>query len=161
MDNLRNISINLLKERGIEISEIGKLVLSLQSPYNGSLTLEHCNKTVEEVLGKREVAYSIMTGIAIDKAAEENKLDEQINKIIKDDDGLYGIDEILALSIVNTYGSIALTNFGYLDKKKPGIIGEIDIKGKKTGSCHTFLDDIIAAIASAASSKIAHEKKGR
>ena len=35
---------------------------------------------------------------------------------------VYGIDEILALSIVNIHGSIALTNFGYADKLKPGII---------------------------------------
>lgn len=159
MNDLRLLSITKLKERGIEVEEIAKLVLDLQYPYRNSLTLERCIKTVNEVLGKREVAYAVLTGIAIDKAVEAGKLDEEINKIIKNDDSLYGIDEILALSIVNTYGSIALTSFGYLDKKKPGIIGKVDKQGKERIECHTFLDDIISAVAAAASSKIAHEKK--
>lgn len=159
MNDLRLLSITKLKERGIEVEEIAKLVLDLQYPYRNSLTLERCIKTVNEVLEKREVAYAVLTGIAIDKAVEAGKLDEEINKIIKNDDSLYGIDEILALSIVNTYGSIALTSFGYLDKKKPGIIGKVDKQGKERIECHTFLDDIISAVAAAASSKIAHEKK--
>lgn len=159
MNDLRLLSITKLKERGIEVEEIAKLVLDLQYPYRNSLTLERCIKSVNEVLGKREVAYAVLTGIAIDKAVEAGKLDEEINKIIKNDDSLYGIDEILALSIVNTYGSIALTSFGYLDKKKPGIIGKVDKQGKERIECHTFLDDIISAVAAAASSKIAHEKK--
>lgn len=159
MNEMRILSTSKLKERGVEIEDIAQLVLEIQLPYNDSLTLEHCIKTVNDVLGKREVTYAILTGIALDKAVEEGKLDNEINKVIKDDEGLYGIDEILALSIVNTYGSIALTNFGYLDKTKPGIIGEVDKKGKRKEGCYTFLDDIISAIASAAGSKIAHEKK--
>lgn len=69
---------------------------------------------------------------------------------------LYGLDEILALSIVNMNGSIALTNFGYLDRIKPRIIGVIDEEGKAENKCHTFLDDIICAIAASAASRIAH-----
>jgi phosphatidylglycerophosphatase A len=53
-------------------------------------------------------------------------------------------------------GSIALTNFGYLDKLKPGIIGFIDKEGKTGVRCHTFLDDIVCAIASSAVSRMAH-----
>ena len=62
----------------------------------------------------------------------------------------------MVLSICNVYGTIGLTNFGYVDKLKPGIIGKLDEIGKKTNKCHTFLDDIIGAIAAAAASKIAH-----
>ncbi|EGD50017.1 phosphatidylglycerophosphatase A, partial [Thermoanaerobacter ethanolicus JW 200] len=62
-----------------------------------------------------------MTGIALDKLAEKDMLEEPLLSILKKDEPLYGIDEILALSITNVYGSIGLTNFGYLDKVKPGI----------------------------------------
>jgi len=76
--------------------------------------------------------------------------------MLKNDYGLYGIDEILALAIVNVYGSIGFTNFGYVDKVKPGIMARLDEEGKKQEKCHTFLDDIVGAIAAAAASSIAH-----
>ena len=50
--------------------------------------------------------------------------------------------------------AIGFTNYGYLDKVKPGIIQSLDSKDGK--SCHTFLDDIVGAIAAAAASRIAH-----
>jgi phosphatidylglycerophosphatase A len=51
-----------------------------------------------------------------------------------------------------------MTNFGYVDKMKPGILTELNRKdGPK---CHTFLDDIVGAIAAAASSRIAHRSVG-
>ena len=70
------------------------------------------------------------------------------------DEGLYGIDEILCLSIVNVYGSIGLTNFGYVDKIKPGIIGKLN--DEKSNCCNTFIDDVVGALAAAAASRIAH-----
>ena len=60
------------------------------------------------------------------------------------------------MSIVNVYGTIGLTNFGYLDKKKIGIIKKVD--EEKCNRVNTFLDDIIAAIAAAAASRIAHSR---
>ncbi|MEG2550481.1 MAG: phosphatidylglycerophosphatase A [Erysipelotrichaceae bacterium] len=48
---------------------------------------------------------------------------------------------------------MALTNYGYIDKIKPGIIEKLNLKGEQ---CNTFLDDIVGAIAAAAASKIAH-----
>ncbi len=74
--------------------------------------------------------------------------------MIENDEPLYGCDEILALSIVNVFGSIGLTNFGYIDKMKPGIL---EVLNDKTGKQkNTFLDDIVGAIAASASSRIAH-----
>lgn len=70
------------------------------------------------------------------------------------DNPLYGIDEIMVFSIVNLYGSIGFTNYGYLDKLKPGILEEIDKKVE--GRCNVFLDDLVGAIAAAACSKLAH-----
>ena len=83
-------------------------------------------------------------------------LSEPLLSMLLNDYGLYGIDEIMALSIVNVYGSIGFTNFGYVDKLKPGIIGKLDRAGKEKGVCNTFLDDIVGAIAAAAASSIAH-----
>lgn len=73
------------------------------------------------------------------------------------DEGLYGVDEIL--SITNIYGSIGLTNFGYVDKVKMGIVAEMD--EEKSERCNTFIDDIIAALAAAAASRIAHAQPAR
>ena len=81
-------------------------------------------------------------------------LSEPLQDIVKRDEGLYGIDEVIALSIVNVYGSIGFTNFGYIDKLKPGILEYLN--DKSTGKVHTFLDDIVGGIAAAASSRLAH-----
>lgn len=98
-----------------------------------------------------------MTGLELDRLSEEGHLQGPIADIIKQDFSLYGVDEILALSVVNVYGSIGLTNFGYLDKAKNGVIREIDEKPKNPEQVNTFFDDLICAIAAAAASKMAHQ----
>lgn len=154
--NLYDKTLKKLESRGITIEEIAKITLLLQENYCDNLTLDTCIKHVIKVIEKRESIHAILTAIAIDEAAEKNLFDKEINDLITNDQGLYGIDEILALSIVNVHGSIALTNFGYADKTKPGIIEKIDKLGKEKVQCHTFLDDIVAAIAASAASRIAH-----
>ncbi len=153
--NLRELAIKKLEERGVTVHDIALIAMSIQEKYQ-NITCEQCEEMVNHILDKRETIYTVLTGIAIDEGAEKGLFNEEINKLINDDAGLYGIDEILALSIVNMNGSIALTNFGYLDKTKPGVIGKIDQEGKKSDKCHTFLDDIICAIAASAASRIAH-----
>ncbi|HJV17488.1 MAG TPA: phosphatidylglycerophosphatase A [Bacillales bacterium] len=143
-----------LKERGVEIQDIADLVYYLQNKYHKNLKLEACIENVERVLSKREVQNAIITGIQLDMLAEKGMLEEPLQSIIKVDEGLYGVDEILAFSIVNVYGSIGFTNYGYIDKQKPGILQRLN--DKSTGECHTFLDDIVGAIAAAASSRLAH-----
>jgi phosphatidylglycerophosphatase A len=98
-----------------------------------------------------------LTGIQLDILAEEGKLMAPLQDMIKHDESLYGCDEILALSIVNVYGSIGFTNFGYIDKLKPGIL--VRLNDKKDGEIHTFLDDIVGAIAASAASRIAHRRQ--
>ena len=106
---------------------------------------------------KREVCHAVLTSIALDELAEKKLLPQPLQSIVESDDGLYGIDEVIPLSIVNVYGTIGLTNFGYLDKKKIGIIKALD-EGKANG-VNTFLDDIVAGLASAAASRIAHSRE--
>jgi phosphatidylglycerophosphatase A len=153
--DLKEITINKLKDKGVTIEEMANMVLELQLTYNPSLTFETCYNAIDNVLAKREVIHAVLTGIAIDEAVANDTFDKEIAEIIKKDEPLYGLDEILALSIVNIYGSIALTNFGYLDKLKPGLIGIIDKNGKS--NCATYLDDIVSAIIAAAVSRIAHK----
>ncbi|HHW79369.1 MAG TPA: phosphatidylglycerophosphatase A [Acholeplasmataceae bacterium] len=145
-----------LKERGVELEDIAKITLELQRQYVPSITLDVCLEHVERVVMKREVQHAALVGIELDVLAEKGMLSEPLSEILLSDYGLFGIDEILALAIVNIYGTIGLTNFGYVDKLKPGIIGTLDSDGKQDGRCNTFLDDIVGAIAAAASSSIAH-----
>jgi phosphatidylglycerophosphatase A len=154
MQNLYEKSIEVLNERGVTIKDIAELVKKLQQPYNPDINLEECLENVDHVLKKREVAHAILTGVAIDQLAERKELPEPIQSVIDTDEGLYGIDEILPLSIVNLYGTIGLTSYGYLDKAKSGIIKELDTK--KDGKVNTFLDDLVAGIAAAAASRYAH-----
>lgn len=146
-----------LDKRGIKIEEIAELVMILQQKYYPNLTIEECIHNVEQVLNKREVQNAVLTGIQLDILAEQDLLIPELQDMIRNDEGLYGVDEILAFSIVNVYGSIGFTNYGYVDKLKPGVLEKLN--DKSLGPCHTFLDDIVGAIAASASSRIAHRKQ--
>lgn len=143
-----------LLDRGVKTAEIAELVYFLQKDYHKDLKMKDCLHNVERVISKREVQNAILTGIQLDMLAEKGMLEQPLQSIIDTDEGLYGVDEVLAFSIVNVYGSIGFTNYGYIDKLKPGILKELN--DKSSGKCHTFLDDIVGAIAAAASSRLAH-----
>ncbi|MCA0971774.1 phosphatidylglycerophosphatase A [Halobacillus litoralis] len=147
-----------LLDRGVTIKDIADLVYYLQAKYHEDLTMEHCTENVNKVLKKREVQNAILTGIQLDRLAEKKQLEEPLQSTIEVDESLYGVDEIIAFSIVNVYGSIGFTNYGYIDKQKPGILEKLN--DKSSGACHTFLDDIVGAIAAAASSRLAHSAAG-
>lgn len=157
MEELNEITIDMLERRGVSLEDIGEIVLHLQKDYYPDLTLEICVENIEAVLMKREIIHAILTGIALDELAEKKLLPEPLQSIVESDEGLYGIDEIIPLSIVNVYGTIGLTNYGYLDKEKIGIIKELD--EDKGEYVNTFLDDLVAAIAAAAASRIAHSAR--
>ena len=158
MTDLKTNCIELLRSRGVEISDIADCARFLQAPYHKDLKADVFIPLIDKILEKREVQYAIMTGISLDVAAEKDNLDDKtLQEALLTDKGLYGVDEVIAYGICNLYGSIALTNFGYIDKCKYGIIGELNSKGKEDGHCHTFLDDIVGALASAAASCFAHQ----
>ncbi len=147
--------IRYLNERGVQVKDIAECVYFLQEKYIEDLTIETCVEAVLSVLKKREVQNAILTGVYLDKKAETDMEDKLLKEMLLDDHSLYGIDEVLAYGICNLYGSIALTNYGYIDKVKPGIIGELN---KKQARCHTFMDDIVGAIAASAASRIDHNR---
>ncbi|WP_342426971.1 phosphatidylglycerophosphatase A [Paenibacillus sp. FSL L8-0158] len=146
-----------LQKRGVNMTEIAELVMLLQKKYYPTLTMEECMENVDKVLMKREVQNAVLTGIQLDILAEQGALLPPLQDMIENDEGLYGVDEILAFSIVNVYGSIGFTNYGYVDKLKPGVLERLN--DKSLGPIHTFLDDIVGAIAASASSRIAHRKQ--
>jgi phosphatidylglycerophosphatase A len=147
-------ALRLLKERGVTVEDIAEIVYEMQSPYNENLTMEECIESVEKVLQKREVQHAILVGIELDKLAEKKMLSEPLQTIVETDEGLFGVDETIALGAVLGYGSIAVTTFGHLDKNKIGIIKNLDTKRGK--GIHTFLDDLVASIAASASGRLAH-----
>jgi len=146
-----------LERRGVTIEAVAEIVFELQQPYNKGLEMAHCIESVEGVLRKRELQHAILVGIELDELAEQGKLSAPLQQIVESDEGLFGVDETIALGAVFTYGSIAVTTFGHLDKNKTGIIQELDTKAG--GSIHTFLDDLVASIAACAASRIAHRTR--
>ncbi|PZE21467.1 phosphatidylglycerophosphatase A family protein [Paenibacillus xerothermodurans] len=145
--------VKVLASRGVTVEQIAEIVYKLQSPYNAQLKKEACVDSVLNVLKKREVQYTLFTGIALDELAEQKLLPQPLQQIMERDESLYGVDETLALGIVHVYGMIGLTSFGYLDKEKMGIIRELN---DRRSGIHVFLDDLVAGLAAAASARIAH-----
>ncbi|SEK90656.1 Phosphatidylglycerophosphatase A [Paenibacillus sp. cl141a] len=148
-----DLAESMLSRRGVSVNSIADIVLKLQQRYHPTLTIAQCEESVRAVLGKREVQYTLYTGIALDELAEKKLLPEPLQSIMEQDEPLYGVDETMALGVTSIYGMIGLTSFGYLDKEK---IGVIEILNEKTDGIHVFLDDLVAGIAAAASSRIAH-----
>lgn len=146
--------IALLERRGVTLQAIADIVYAMQKPYNGDLTMEQCMDSTLAILRKREVQFTLYTGIALDELAEQKLLPEPLQSILERDEPLYGVDETMALGITSMYGMIGLTGFGYLDKEKVGIIRELNDNKSRI---HVFLDDLVAGLAAAASARIAHQ----
>ncbi|MCA1064366.1 phosphatidylglycerophosphatase A (plasmid) [Rossellomorea sp. AcN35-11] len=155
---LKGKALEMLEQRGIQLMDIAKVVHTLQDKYIPGLTLNECLEHVIEVMDKREVLYAVLTGLTLDMLADQKLLPEPLQSIIENDEPLYGIDETIALGIVNVFGSIGITNFGYADKRKYGIIKELD---EQEGQCNTYSDDIVAAIASSAAGRMAHRYRDK
>jgi phosphatidylglycerophosphatase A len=157
--DVKKRAITALHERGVHTEDIAKLTYFLQEKYIPGLTIEECVENVESVLKKREVQNALLTGIELDILAEKGALSFPLQQMVKEDESLYGVDETLALSILNLYGSISFTNYGYIDKLKEGILQMLN--DKSTGSVHAFLDDLVGAIAAAAASRLAHRYRAK
>lgn len=152
--DIKEAGIRKLNERGVELVEIAKIVYEMQVPYQPELTLDLCLESVHKVLEKREILHALLVGIELDVLAEKGMLSEPLQSIIASDAGLFGCDETLAIGATFVYGSIAVTTYGHLDKHKSGIIKQLDTKeGERV---HTFLDDLVGAIAASAASRVAH-----
>ncbi|MBS0948842.1 phosphatidylglycerophosphatase A [Weissella minor] len=150
--------LTALKERGVTIDQLVPLVIEGQKHHIPDLTEERALQAVHSVLHKTESQDAILTGLALDDLAEAGQLPEPIQTRIQNDSGTYGVDEQLVMSILGLYGTISWTNFGFLDRTKPGIIGDLNDSQKQGGRVNTFIDDLVAAIIAAAEAKLAHEE---
>lgn len=151
------LTLKWIEDRGVSVAEIAELTYFLQEPFIPNLTHEMCQESVCTVLKKREIQNAVWTGIQLDLLAEKNQLAEPLLSIIRQDESLYGIDEVLSIAILNVYGSIGFTNYGYIDRLKPGVLKRLN--DKSTGQVHTFLDDLVGAIAAAAAARLAHDQQ--
>ncbi|BAS27284.1 phosphatidylglycerophosphatase [Limnochorda pilosa] len=143
-----------LRRRGVRVEDVVRVACDIARERRPQVTFAECRTHLEKVLEKREVLYAILTGVVLDELAEAGTLPEPLQEAIASDLPLYGIDEILATSITNIYGAVSLTRFGYLDKKKPGVVG--DLNRHRNGRVHTFMDDLVAALVAATLARMEH-----
>ena len=65
--------VELIESRGVKISEIAEVTYALQKPYLDGITIEDAEEAVRAVLHKREAQFAIMTGLELDRLAEEGQ----------------------------------------------------------------------------------------
>ncbi len=152
---MTRINVKSLKKVGVSPEDIANIAYIQQSRYNDNVSMKVCLESVYKVLSLRDIFHIVQVGLELDRLASKNLLNEPAQSIIKSDLGVFGLDEIFGISIAGIYGVIGETNFGDIDVNKPGKIKELDSKGKNSDECTTFLDDIVGAIAAAASTRVA------
>ena len=154
-DEMIKMNIDILESRGVSIDEIAEITYQQQSRYTKDISKELCVQSVLKVISYRDTFHFIHLAAEIDRLAEAKAFKNPIQDIIYHDLGLFGIDETLGLDLAGLYGTIGQTNFGDIDVNKVGVIKKLDKLGKQDGHVQTFLDDIVGAIAAAASTRVA------
>lgn len=143
-------------ELGITVQSMAELVYDGQKPYEPDITMAYAMERVEKVLHRREVQHALLVALFLDESAQKGIMPEPLQSIVASDDGLFGVDETIAISAAGLGGSIATSNFGALDKNKSGIIGRLNNDQKEGKLVSTFLDDMISAIVAIAEGSTAH-----
>jgi len=155
-DEMLEMNIKMLNKRGVLIDDIAKIAHAQQSKWNDDISYQDCVDSVEKILSLRDVFHIVQLGAEIDRLTEEGLFEGPIQQILATDLGMFGIDELFGLDLAGMYGTIGRTNFGDIDVNKPGIVAKLNSEGKEgKPACHTFLDDIVGAIAAAASTRVA------
>lgn len=154
-EEMQKLNIEKLEERGVSVLDIAKIAYNQQLKYNKNIDIQECIISVEKILSLRDTFHLLQLGAEIDRLAEAGLFKGPIQDIIQNDLGVFGVDEIFGLDIARLYGAIGQTNFGDIDVNKPGIVKVLNEAGKPgKASCHTFLDDIVGAIAAAAATRV-------
>lgn len=149
------LNIETLKERTVSVEEIAEVAYRQQAKWSDEVTMSMCIDSVEKILSLRDVFHILQLGAEIDRLTDAGAFRGPIQDILKIDLGMFGIDELFGLELAGLYGTIGKTNFGDIDVNKPLVIDRLNGEGKTGGMCHTFLDDIVGAIAAAASTRVA------
>ncbi len=150
------MNIEILNKRGVTVDDITEVAFRQQAKWNPNISYQECMDSVEKILSLRDVFHIVQLGAEIDRLTEEKAFEGPIQEILATDLGMFGIDELFGLELAGMYGTIGKTNFGDIDVNKPGIVNRLNHDGKEDKpACHTFLDDIVGAIAAAASTRVA------
>lgn len=144
-----------LRKRGITAYSIGEIAYEMQHEYLPDYEISDFAEQFNEVLKKREVLNLLAFAFELDNLANKGAFSEPIQNIIENDAGFWQIDEILASSLAQLFGMLAITNYGYLDKNKVGIARRLD----EEDSITVFSDDIVSALASAVIGRCGHGSK--
>lgn len=155
-DEMLAMNIETLKNRGVSLDDIAEIAFHQQSKWKDDISYQDCFESVEKILSLRDVFHILQLGAEIDRLTEEKLIQGPMQQILATDLGMFGIDELFGLELAGMYGTIGKTNFGDIDVNKPGIVAKLNSDGKEGNeACHTFLDDIVGAIAAAASTRVA------
>lgn len=154
-EEMFNMNKETLLSRGVTLEDIAEITYQQQSKYTPNIPRVLCLESVERILTYRDVFHYVQLAAEIDRMAEEKLFRGPIQDILYYDLGLFGIDETFGLDVAGLYGTIGQTNFGDVDVNKVGIVSKLNEEGKKDGVCHTFMDDIVGALAAAASTRVA------
>ena len=155
-DEMLKLNIETLKNRcDVSVMDIAKIAHQQQSKYYPGIDINLCVESVEKILTFRDVFHHIQFSAEVDRLAEEKMFKGPIQDILFYDFGLFGIDETIGLDVARNYGAIGQTNFGDIDVNKHGIVKKLNDAGKISGTVHTMMDDIVGAIAAAASTRVA------
>ena len=127
----------------------------MQHDYLPDYEISDFAEQFSEVLKKSEVLNLLAFAFELDNLANKRMFSEPIQNIIENDAGFWQIDEILASSLAQLFGMLAITNYGYLDKNKVGIARRLD----EEDSITVFSDDIVSALASAVIGRCGHGSK--
>lgn len=141
-------------KKNVTPTTIAQVVYDLQHRFLPDVTVAQYEAEVINVMHKREFLNNAMVGLALDDLAAKHALPDPLNAIIENDVGVFGVDETISLAVAQLSGSIGSTNYGFLDRTKPGIMNELD---NDEGKVNTFIDDLVGALASAVAGKMAHK----
>lgn len=149
--------LNTLTTAEVSFLEMARIVKNEQRKFEPDLTLKEAAESINAVMHKRNVQFAFLIAIDNDLRVQFHQSFEPLQSILFEDRGTFGGDEQIALEIANLYGTIGITNFGYLDREKQGFIKEIDQIGKnRPDITTTFIDDILSAVIAAAEARVAH-----
>lgn len=154
-DEMLQMNIKTLEERTVSVEEIAEVAYRQQAKWSKTISMQDCIDSVHKILSLRDVFHILQLGAEIDRLTDEKQFKGPIQDILKVDLGMFGIDELFGLELAGLYGTIGKTNFGDIDVNKPLVVNRLNGEGKEGGMCHTFLDDIVGAIAAAASTRVA------
>jgi len=144
--------------KGVSLKEIAEEAYEGQKRFNPQLKVDEFEEAIETILHKREVLNACMVGLNLDNLATQQLLSSPLQEVVQEDNHAFGIDEELAISICGLYGSVAITQYGYLDLKKTGLASKLDKNAN--GEVNTFIDDLVSALVACTEAKVMHHNAG-